>query len=178
MQEHGKQNDASGNIRLTQLPLKRGNHLDSQGRPIRMLFLSDESQLVAGVEWNDQVTLYACSSLDDMQYVWDKAVELGVNHVTWYVKRQVVDRTILRVNPIEPVIKRIINICAPQIPEEVQQAIVAYARGFAGTAQVLAQQAKRYSTATQVEELVGWPLHEHTQQRVLEIWRRFTVLSS
>ncbi len=178
MHELGKRNDASGNTRLTRLPLQRGNHLDSQGRPIRMLCLSDESQLVAGVDWNDQVTLYACSSLDDMQYVWDKALELGVNHVTWYVKRQEVDSTVLQVNPIEPVIRKIVNLCAPRATEEVQQAIMAYALGFAGTARVLAQQAKTYSTATQVEELVGWPLHEHTQHRVLEIWRRFTVLSS
>ncbi len=67
----------------------------------------------------------------------------------------------------------IINNFIPNAPMEVKQAIAAYATGNLGVAHRLAERANGFTTAKQVEVLVGWPLSDHTPERTSEIWDLF-----
>jgi hypothetical protein len=61
---------------------------------------------------------------------------------------------------------------AGEINKEVEQAIVDYAMGNGGAAAVLTEQAIRrgLTTAKEIEQLVGWPLSQHTYEMTEAIY--------
>jgi hypothetical protein len=73
----------------------------------------------------------------------------------------------------EGIVSNVINDYAGNAPEEVKKALAAYAMGNPGVALVLAKRAKDFTTAKQVEDLVGWPLSQHSLERTGDIWDRF-----
>lgn len=75
--------------------------------------------------------------------------------------------------PDEGIAGSVINQYAPDAPAEVKEALAAYAKGNPGAARVLSERANSFTSAKQVEELVGWPLSEHTLERTGDIWDRF-----
>ncbi|MCG2685785.1 hypothetical protein L6258_00250 [Candidatus Parcubacteria bacterium] len=80
---------------------------------------------------------------------------------------------VFELGPDESIARAVINQHAPNAPDEVKKAIADYAKGNPGAARVLAERATTFTSASQVEELVGWPLSEHSFERPGEIWDRF-----
>lgn len=80
---------------------------------------------------------------------------------------------VFELGPDEGIAGHVINQFAPNAPEEVKQALAAYAMGNPGAARVLSERANNFTSAGQVEQLVGWSLNEHSLERTGDIWDRF-----
>lgn len=79
----------------------------------------------------------------------------------------------IELGPDRGLASMIINRNAPDVPVEVKEALADYAMGNPGAASVLSKLSMGFTTAKQVEDLVGWPLSEHNMERTGEIWNRF-----
>jgi hypothetical protein len=88
-------------------------------------------------------------------------------------KNQMSDVIVFQLGPDKGIAGSIINHFAPDAPEEVKKAMAAYAMGNPGAARVLSHVCANFKTAEEVEDLVGWPLSEHSLNRTGEIWDRF-----
>lgn len=79
----------------------------------------------------------------------------------------------IHLGPNKSITNSIIERLLPNGSLEVKKAIDAYAMGNPGAARVLAERAKDFKTAKDVENLVGWQLDDHTLERTGDIWDRF-----
>lgn len=75
--------------------------------------------------------------------------------------------------PSQEIAKAIIDRFLPDASPEVKKAVSDYGMGNPGAVKVLAERAKTFKTAKEVEELVGWSLDDHTLERTGDIWDRF-----
>jgi len=150
------------------------NPIHISGKPTRMPFLSQEGVVICGLDIRIKETLYLCETLKDMQALYDKYAQGWALDIHWY--RGTI-RTISpeSLRPALGVIRNIIENQIPHAPEEVKEAIEEYAKGNPGIAKVLAVRARRFNFTSEkeVEDLVGWPLSDHSIERTGEIWDRF-----
>lgn len=80
---------------------------------------------------------------------------------------------VFELGPSVAIAKSIIEHLLPNAVPEVKKAVGDYAMGNPGAARVLAEHAKDFKTAKEVESLVGWALDDHTLERTGDIWDRF-----
>lgn len=83
------------------------------------------------------------------------------------------DLKVFSLGPDKGIAGSVINNYAPNAPEEVKKALADYAMGNPGAARVLAERSANFTTASEVENLVGWPLSQHTIERTGDIWDKF-----
>lgn len=79
---------------------------------------------------------------------------------------------VFELGPDKSVAQHIIDHFLPKGSVEVKKTIADYAMGNPGAARVLAERAKDFKTAKDVENLVGWQLDDHTLERTGDIWDR------
>jgi hypothetical protein len=137
-------------------------------RPTLMPHLSEEQVLVCTYDQGIRVLVIVCESLRDMQEVYDNYATGGALNLQWF-RGKLTEATDLSIAIAEGIINRL----APKTPKEVKKALADYAMGNPGAAKVLANRAKDFTTAKQVETLVGWPLSQHNLKRPADIWDRF-----
>ncbi len=142
------------------------------GRPARLPLLQEDEVVICGYDQGAGERMIVCENLQDMQKVYDAYARGGALSIHWY-RGEVPKVKFLDIGSDEGLAGQIINQFAPDAPEEVKKALAAYAKGNPGAARVLSQRAKDFTSAKQVEDLVGWPLGEHSFERTDEIWDRF-----
>ncbi len=167
MYELGKKDEVIG-LKVTDLvPLS-----DIWQRPTSMPRVGENEVVLCGYNQGLGERMIVCESLQDMQELYDAYAGGGALNILWY-RGKTTKAVILGLGPDEGIAGGVINQSAPDAPAEVKEVLAAYAKGNPGAARVLSERAKDFTSAKQVEELVGWPLSEHSLERTGDIWNRF-----
>lgn len=148
--------------------------LDVRGRPRSMPLVHGATVVICGYDRGFGEVLFVCESLEDMQERYDAYSQGWALRIKWY-RGEISEVLVVEVGPDEEASAGIIARACPNVPVEVKQALAAYAKGNPGAATVLSERAKDFVSAKQVEDLVGWPLSEHSTERAGEIWDRLQV---
>lgn len=141
-------------------------------RPNRMPYVASGEQVVCGYDQGLGERLFVCENLQDMQELYDSYAKGYALTIKWYHGKVHNNVVVFTMGPDAGIAGNVINHYAPNAPKEVKEALAAYAMGNPGAARVLAERAADFTSAKQVEELVGWPLSKHTLDRAGEIWDR------
>ncbi len=166
MEELGKKDFLVGTL-LTEL-----NPLSLFGRPTNLPSVPLNHKIICGFDMGFGEKMFVCDNLEEMQERYDKYAQGWASRISWYTSR--IERiNYIHLAPSFGIAGSIINAEAPNAPLEVKLILASYAKGNSGAAKVLSVRAAYFTTAKQVEELVGWPLSEHSLDRTSEIWDRF-----
>lgn len=142
-----------------------------EGRPTRMPITTRDELVICGFDQGLGEKLLVCESLEDMQELFDKFNQGYALRIAWY--RGELTSTVIWVRPSSELVDAIVRELAPDVPQEVKEAISAYAMGYPGVGKVLALKSGQLKSAKDVEDLVGWPLIEHNPKKAGAIWLRF-----
>ncbi len=146
------------------------------GRPSSMPHIWEtNAKVVCGFDQGLGEKMFVVESLQDMQELYDKYAAGYAVNISWYIATIAPKAGSPKLGPDYGIAGNVINQLAKELPLEVKQALAKYSMGNPGAATVLAQQAQSlfFTTVKQVEDLVGWPLSEHTEKRASELWDRF-----
>lgn len=142
------------------------------GKPTSMPRVGNDEVVICGYDQGLGERLIVCESVQDMQSLYDGYAAGGALQIHWY-RGKVAKIKVFTLGPDTGIMGQIINRIAASAPQDVKETIAAYAMGNPGAARVLAERAKDFTTAKQVEDLVGWPLSEHTLERTGDVWNRY-----
>lgn len=149
-------------------------HLGYFEKPEKLPIAGEGSSLICGFDQGFGEKLIVFETLEEMQQLFSdyrRGMALTIN---WYVGTIRSNVVVITLGPDFGIAGQIINQHAGETPLEVRQAMAAYAMGNPGAAKMLATHGRFFTTPKQVEELVGWPLSDHTQKKAGEIWDKLS----
>lgn len=138
--------------------------------PKKMPFLFQGEFVVCEFDRGIGVKKLLCETLAEMQSLYCNYMNGMAVDLKWCAVKLNVD--VVQVGPDDQVAAGIVDRMLPDAPIEVKKAILDYAMGNPGTATVLSQQAKNFTSYQEVEVLVGWPISEHSFDLACEIYVR------
>ena len=166
MRELGKKEEVLGREVRGLVPISR-----LHGRPTSMPHTDPGTDVVCGYDQGLGERLFLCNDLADMQRLYDNFAKGGALNICWY-QAQVMNVGVAGLGLDRVLARRVIEQFAPDAPEGVKDAIAQYASGNLGAARVLSERASEegFTDASEVTDLVGWPLSEHSVNRSVDIW--------
>ena len=167
MKKLGLKEDILGHQVMELAPLSR-----IWDRPTQFPYVPANKKVLCGYDQGLGENLIVCDTLSDMQELYDLYAAGHALRLSWY-EGVVFTINVIELKPDRSVAHAIIKQGAPNSPPAIQSALEYYASGNPGAATVLARLCKDFTSLSQVEALVGWPLDEHTPDRAPEIWDKF-----
>lgn len=133
-------------------------------RPTKLPTAYGGRKFVCGFDQGLGEKMIVFETLQEMQELYDSYHAGWALNIYWYTAI-VSEIKSFTLGPDFGVAGEIINQTAADVPLEVKQAMAGYAHGNPGAAKLLAKYGRFFTTPKQVEELVGWPLSEHSFEK-------------